>query len=105
MSGGKPALKPLELRKQLLLLESELNRVSILDEWRDVRNEARIIVRRLEPAVSGAGTILARGIAGVEALRRVQTARKHSRDSRRSNCLEWVKVAFAVWSSFRTQAR
>ena len=35
MSGKKSQLTPLETRKQLLLVESELNRVQLLNEVRD----------------------------------------------------------------------
>jgi hypothetical protein len=39
MSGKKSQLTPLATRKQLLLVESELNRVQLLNEVRDFKNE------------------------------------------------------------------
>jgi len=39
MPGKKPQLTSLETRKQLLLVESELNRAQLLNELRDFKNE------------------------------------------------------------------
>jgi hypothetical protein len=39
MSGEKNRLTPLEARKQMLLVESELNRVQLTHEWNDFKNE------------------------------------------------------------------
>ncbi len=39
MPGKKLHLTPLESRKQLLLVESELNRVQLINELRSVRSE------------------------------------------------------------------
>lgn len=39
MSGRKPKLTPLEARKQLLVIESEINRAQMAEDWHALRAE------------------------------------------------------------------
>ena len=46
MPGKKSQLTPLETRKQLLLVESELNRMQLLNEVRDFKNEIHCLMNQ-----------------------------------------------------------
>jgi len=48
MSGKTTGLTALETRKQLLLVESELNRAQLINEVRDLKNEFHHLKRQLE---------------------------------------------------------
>jgi hypothetical protein len=48
MPGKKSQLTPLEARKQLLLVESELNRVQMLNEVRDWKNELHNLKQQMQ---------------------------------------------------------
>jgi hypothetical protein len=47
MPGKKSQLTPLETRKQMLLVESELNRAQLLNEMRDFKNEIQLLKDKL----------------------------------------------------------
>jgi hypothetical protein len=55
MPGKNFQLTPLESRKQLLLVESELNRAQLLNELRDFKNE----IHQLKDQVQAAGSLVA----------------------------------------------
>src|ERR1035441_7919506 len=62
MSGKYPRLNPLASRKQLLIAESELNRVQLVQEWHAMADEARSLAyqaRTLRSFASAAATLVA----------------------------------------------
>jgi hypothetical protein len=58
MSGKKTQLTPLETRKQLLLVESELNRVQLINELRELKSEVRHWKHQVEAVVSMASLVV-----------------------------------------------
>lgn len=48
MPGKKSQLTPLETRKQLLLVESELNRVQLLNEMHDFKDEIHHLQQQMQ---------------------------------------------------------
>jgi hypothetical protein len=102
MPGEKPNLTSLESRKQLLLLESELNRVQLLEDWHGLKGE----VNRLKNKVSGIGS-LASTAAGLFSLfsvfRRTLDERENQADrpSWISKLLNGIETGAALWSALR----
>jgi hypothetical protein len=101
MSGEKSNLTSLESRKQLLLLESELNRVQLLEDLNRLRGE----VRRLKNKVCGIGSL-----ASAAALfplfsifRQTLEERENQADKSSwiSRLLKGIETGVALWSALR----
>src|ERR1700744_4161988 len=54
MPGKKPALTALESRKQMLVVESELNRALLTNEFRDLKTE----VNHLKAQINAMGSLI-----------------------------------------------
>jgi hypothetical protein len=102
MSGEKSNLTSLESRKQLLLLESELNRVQLLEDWHGLKGE----VNRLKNRVIGIGS-LASSAATLFSLfsifRRILEDRENQPDKSSwiSKLLKGIKTGATLWSALR----
>jgi hypothetical protein len=73
MFGKNPQLSPLQLRKQLLLAESELSRAQLEQDCLAIRVEVRMYTRHLR-TVGGAAAITTALVALFAAWRRPATA-------------------------------
>jgi hypothetical protein len=93
-------LNQLRLRKQALILESELNRLALLGEWQNLReattqfgggSKTRSWLLSLAPVAGVMATRLFRG-------------RRHERPSRLSSLVRCVHPLYSLWKSFRNGA-
>ncbi len=104
MPGKKPALTPLESRKQMLVVESELNRALLTNEFRDLKNE----VSHLKAQVRGMGSLissaadLASTFASVGSIFGSHTGNGKSR-SWFSTLVQGVRVGASVWGAVRSR--
>jgi hypothetical protein len=83
MSGTKPVLTPLESRKRLLLVESELNRVQLLNELRGFKYELRPLTQQMHIIHSFFSSLA--GMAGAfAAIRQVLSHRQNDGEAKPS---------------------
>lgn len=96
---GREAIAELQLRKRTLVIESELNRLTLLTEWQRVRaatdwiSQAGQLVRKANPWLVVLAPLLG-----------VLTARKLQREGgvvgRVLGLLKWIKPIMVLWQSF-----
>ena len=105
MSGKKSQLTPLETKKQVLLVESELNRAQLINEIRDFKNE----IHRLKHQALGFGftASLAAKLAAV--FSSVGRAFSHRDEGEKiswiSALLKGAKTGASLWFLFRSCRR
>ena len=102
MPGKNLHLTPLESRKQLLLVESELNRVQLLEDLNGLRSE----VKRLKNQVCSIGS-LASSVATLFPLLSIfrRTFEEHENDVGKSSwvsrLLKGIETGATLWSALR----
>jgi len=107
MAGKTSRLTALEMRKQLLLAESDLNRKLLSAEWAGVRNEIHGLTSRLGSLGSLASVAAQVGAAstgffnGLSPRERWPEAAKKS--SWFASLLRGVKVGGVLWSVLRSR--
>jgi hypothetical protein len=107
MLGEKPHLTPLESRKQLLLLESELNRALLLSEARQLKNELHQLsnqVRSLGSLVSSAAH-LAGTFADIGQTFSARTGDEKPRASWMSALIDGAKAGASLWGAWRSRSK
>jgi hypothetical protein len=100
---GRKELGPLQLQKQALILESDLNRLAMQAEWQNLRQAGR---RLTQPAQAlgnvnlwllllapVAGFLAARGLRGQD-----------SWLSRVTSLLKWAVPLYRVWTRLRSKS-
>jgi hypothetical protein len=107
MPGKTSALTALETRKQLLLVESELNRVQLLNELRDFKNE----VGQLQQHAREMGSMLASVAKLADTFSAIGQAFSHSAGDEKekspwlSKLLNGAKAGMSLWRLFRSDRR
>jgi hypothetical protein len=90
-------MNSLELRKQLLVAESDLNRVQLAQEWQTVAEDVRSVAHRIRSfgslAVSAASVI-----SGLMALRKTKSAERRSWWGTMLKGAEWAALLWAAFS-------
>ncbi len=104
MFGKESHVSPLEVRKQLLIAESELNRAQLSEEWQTLRHGALDLAHRAKTIAAWASSaaLLA---AGVAALRRGPPAPGAAKPSRFQTLLNAARLASNIWFAFRARAK
>ena len=104
MFGTNPRINPLELRKELLIAESDLNRVRILGEAQQMANGLRGLAGRLKTvgAIASGAAVLAAGVAAFRGSKEAPTAAKPSWFQ---NILKGAQLASSFWFTFRGRSR
>jgi len=104
MSGKKFQLTPLETRKQLLLVESELNRAQLLNEFRALKNE----IHHLKEQVRAVGSLASSAAKLAATVAAVGRAFSH-RDEGEKNKSSWIstllkggRTGAALWLTLRS---
>ncbi len=100
MFGTASHVTPLELRKQRLITESELNRAQLSEEWQTMACGVRDLAHRAK-AIAARAPSAALLAAGLAAFRRRQPAATKSSWCQR--ILNGVRLATTVWFAFRTR--
>ena len=107
MPGKITQLTPLETRKQLLLMESELNRMQLLKEVGEFKNEIRALKQRAGE-ISSVVSSAAKLAATVSAVGRVFSHRNddgNDSGSWISTLLNGAKAGASLWLLLRSWQR
>lgn len=105
MSGTNSQLTPLALRKQLLLAESEVNRLQLRHEWHDLEREAGGIVRQAKSVWSTVASTVSMGMAGYNAFRELRSERREGKSSWLGTIVSGVRLGTALWNSYRSKPK
>jgi len=97
-------VNPLQLRKELLVAESELNRARLMEEWQAMAHGVRTMGARLK-TVGSLASVAALLVAGVSALRRRRAFAHATKFSWLEMALKGAKVAGSAWLAFRARGR
>jgi len=95
-------MNALQARKQLLIAESELNRAHLMEEWRAMADDVRVLARQAKTigSLAAAAGLLA---AGLSSFRRNQAASAEEKTPWWRTILKYAGVATSIWSAFRSQ--
>ena len=107
MPGKNFHLTPLESRKQLLLVESELNRAQLLNELRDLGIELHQVKEQVR-TIGSIATSIARLAAIVSAIGSVLTHREagqNGKSSWLSTLLSGVRTGASIWEALRSHPK
>jgi hypothetical protein len=104
MSGKNTRLKALDLRKQMLLAESALNRAQLIQEWETLAGEVHALARQAKTfsAMASAAGLL---VAGLSAFRNKGPASPPDKPSWWQSLLKGAGVASSVWFAFRSRSK
>ncbi len=111
MSGEKSTLTAFESRKQMLVLESELNRALLLKDVQDLKHEMHHLksqVQAMGSLVSSAAELASTFAAVGQAFSsRSEDGNGHSggRTSWISTLVNGVKMGASIWSTVRSRFR
>jgi hypothetical protein len=97
-------MKPLASRKQLLIAESELNRVQLVSAWQTMAGEVHGLTRRVRTAGSFASAA-ASLVAGLASFRCKKSAPAAEKPSWLQTFLKGAGLVSTFWQSFRPSAR
>jgi hypothetical protein len=107
---GKSHLKSLEARKNLLLAESELNRVHLIQEWDRMKQEVHLLVNPVKTAARLAATAAKFGLLFSlwRRIRRPTAPAPASNTNHRSslrpfvlNLYRGMKTGISLWQTLR----
>jgi len=105
MAGTQSRLTPLEVRKQLLIVESEVNRTQLEHTWRHLRSKAGELAEQARSACSTITSFASIGVAGFQAFRKLRMSRRTGKSSWLANLMEGVRLGTALWTTIRSQPR
>lgn len=104
MPGKNFNLTPLESRKQLLLVESELNRAQLLNELRDFKNE----IHHLQDQVQAIGSLASSAAKLAATFSAIGNAFTH-RDANGKGKSSWIstllngaRTGASIWGALRS---
>jgi hypothetical protein len=107
MPGKNLHLTPLESRKQLLLVESELNRAQLLNELHDLNNE----IQNLKSQVQAAGALVSSAAKLATTFSAIGSAFTH-RDTGENGKSSWLstlingaRTGATIWRTLRSQMK
>ena len=94
----------LELRKQLLIAESEINRVRLREEWHGMANGIHRLTDRAKSfgSIASAAAVL---VAGLAALRGGQPAGGGAKASWLQTIIKGAGLVSNLWLAFRSRGR
>jgi len=107
MSGKKSQLTSLETRKQLLLVESELNRAQLLNELRDFKNEVHLLKNQVE-AIGSLAASAAKLATTFSAIGNAFTHRDDSENRKSSwisTLLSGARTGAMLWTMLRSHLK
>ena len=100
---GKPdRMNSLASRKQLLIAESELNRVQLMQEWQTLQNEVDTFAKQAR-SVTSLITVATTLITGFTAGRRKTPEPVAEKRSWWQTLLQGTQVIHSCWNEFRAE--
>ena len=100
MFGEKPALSPLELRKRLLIAESEINRLQLQQEWETMTDGIRGLADRAK-TIGSYASVVAALVAGLAAFKHSKVPPTGGKRSWVRTILKGLRLAGSIWLAFR----
>jgi hypothetical protein len=104
MFGKKSHVTPLELRKQLLIAESEINRAQLIQECQTMADGVRTLAHRAR-TISSLVAAAASLSAGLAAFRRSKSVPAGEKPSWWLTLLKGAQLAGSLWSEFRPRPK
>jgi hypothetical protein len=107
MLGKKFHVTPLESRKQLLLVESELNRVQLVNELHDLKSELYQLNEQVH-AIGSVASSAAKLATTFSAIRSAFSHRKtaeNGKSSWLSTLLSGARMGVSLWSAVRSNLK
>jgi hypothetical protein len=101
MSGRKSPVSPLESRKQLLVAESEINRIRLCEEWQDMTQGVRSLAHRTK-TVAAWGVPATLVLAGLATFWRRKSAPAAPKSTWLQTVLNGARLASTCWFAFRS---
>jgi hypothetical protein len=95
-------IKPLQLRKQLLIVESEINRVQVLKEWGMMAAEVRGLGDHMKSMGTLSSAVALFGV-GLSAFRNGQAAPADPKPSWLQTALKVTQLAGDLWLAHRAR--
>ena len=104
MFGKKSHVTPLELRKQLLIAESELNRAQLAGDMTALTEGVRMLTDRAKSfgSIASSAAVL---MAGLASFRRGKPADAGAKPSWLQTILKGAGMVSTLWLAFRSQGR
>jgi hypothetical protein len=102
MSGKNYSLTPLEVRKQLLLVESELNRVQLLNDVRALQHEIQLVTNHVRAIGSFASSVakMADTVSSIGSAFSHDEKDKRSKPSWISSLINGARTGASLWTTF-----
>jgi hypothetical protein len=104
MFGKTPRLNPLELRKKLLIAESELNRVQLVQEMQSMGDGLVAVTDRARSFGSIASSV-AMLVSGLAALRNGKSAQPGAKRTWFQSVLKGAGMISNLWLALKSQSR
>lgn len=104
MPGKDHRLTPLEARKQLLLVESEVNRAQLLNECTTLQTHLDGLSRQAQAVGNSLDATMALVHDGINRMRETVTGFGEKKSSFLSGAINVVKIAAALWKTFRPRS-
>ncbi len=97
-----PLVSPLELRKKLLIAESELNRAQLVDEWEAATEWHRTLSAGVKTAgsIASAATLL---VSGLRAFRRKRDPQNDAEASWLQPVIKGAGLISSLWMAIRSR--
>jgi hypothetical protein len=101
MSGKTHQLSPLELRKQLLIVESEINRGQLLDEIATLTTDIQALTHRGRTLglIASSGAVLLAGLTGFS---RRNASVTEAKPGWLQHVVQGVGLVTTLWAAFRS---
>ena len=103
MSEKKSFVTPLELRKQLLIAESELNRVRLLQEWQTMGDGLYHLADQARSLNNMASSTMSL-VSGLASLTSGEPAPTGSKISWFKKAISGARLASTIWLLFRSRS-
>jgi hypothetical protein len=93
-------MNPLDSRKRLLIVESELNRAQLVQDWQNITDDVHALAGQARSlcSLTSAATNL---VSGWLSFRRKTSAPDAEKTSWLQNILKGAQLAGSLWSEFR----
>jgi hypothetical protein len=107
MPGKNLHLTPLESRKQLLLVESELNRVQLVNELHELKHEIRHLKEQVETvgAIASSAVKLATTFSAIGSAFTHRGSEEKKKSSWVSALMNGARAGASIWSAFRSHSK
>jgi hypothetical protein len=99
MSGRKSQVSPLESRKRLLVAESEINRVRLLEEWQAMTQGVRVLAHRTKAVAAWAAPVTL-VVAGLAACWRRKSAPAAGKSTWFQRIVNGARLASTCWFAY-----